>query len=87
MEIQQPIQAEVVAKMNALGRVIDEIMNDTKGTKQWGFALLVFPFAKEIESRMNYLSNAERDDMIVAMKEFISRYEGGYVEMKAGLKQ
>lgn len=79
MEQEQAIQVEVAAKMNAFGRVIEEMLND-KGEKTWGFALLVFRFDVRLESRMNYLSNAERVDMLTAMKEFIARNEGMVVE-------
>lgn len=44
--------------------------------KPFGFALLVFPFGDKPKGRMNYISNAQRADMLIAMKEFIARSEG-----------
>jgi hypothetical protein len=44
--------------------------------KGYGFALLVFRFGAEEKGRMNYISNAERADMVVALKELISILEG-----------
>jgi hypothetical protein len=41
-----------------------------------GFVLLMFT-ANE-PTKANYISNANRDDMITAMKEFIARAEGTY---------
>ena len=81
MEIPEGIQLEVVAQMHALARVIDEVINEKAvSQKDWGFALLVFPFDPAIKSRMNYISNAERPDMLAAMQEFIARNLGTYVE-------
>lgn len=42
----------------------------------WGFALLLFPF-DEGGGRMNYISNAPRDDMMVALRELVAKMEGG----------
>ncbi|HEV7371248.1 hypothetical protein [Arenibaculum sp.] len=59
--------------MQALAKAIDKVV------KPYGFALLVFPFGaadSEGEHRMNYISNARREEMLVAMKEFIAAHEG-----------
>lgn len=75
----QPIQPEYIEVMRALGRAIDETLNDDEGPKTTGFCLLVFPFGQSNnEHRCNYLSNADREDMIATMKEFIARAEGRY---------
>lgn len=71
------------AQMNALGRAIDEIFNGKDvppEKKEWGFALLVFRFGQGDDHRSNYLSNANREDMIATMKEFIARAEGRYID-------
>jgi hypothetical protein len=64
--------------MKVVARTIDEIFNgDKKGpARTVGFCLLVFPFGGEPGQRINYLSNAERRDMITAMKELLARFEG-----------
>lgn len=51
-----------------------------------GFTILLFPFGDihPSDPRINYISNAEREDMITAMKEFIARSEGRYHEPKPG---
>lgn len=42
--------------------------------KPVGFVLLTFNFGDNV--RVNYISNAEREDMIAAMKAFLARAEG-----------
>jgi len=78
---EQPIQPQYRHVMNALAALIDDLLNGqvpTGGTKN-GFALLVFPFGQpNDEHRSNYVSNANRDDMLATMKEFIARSEGRY---------
>lgn len=76
-----PIQDELKEFMNNLGRGIDNLLNGKEckpKKRKWGFALLIFPFGETPNGRMNYLSNSEREDMLVAMKEFIARNEGRY---------
>ena len=43
----------------------------------WGFALLFFPFGAKA-GRMNYISNAQRNDMLAALKELTARFEGRF---------
>jgi hypothetical protein len=76
MSTHGPVQAEYREKMNALAQVIDEFFNGKERPKRVGFAMLIFEFGPEDRGRVNYISNAERKDMLVAMKEFIARAEG-----------
>lgn len=74
-----PIQADLVYAMNALARVIDDELNPNKDTagRKIGFVLMVFPYGEAEGGRCNYISNgAERRDVVVLMKEMISRFEG-----------
>lgn len=64
-----PVEPQHVAAMNAVAKVLSEAF------KPYGFALLVFPMDDD-KGRMNYISNARREDMLVAMKEFIAANEG-----------
>lgn len=68
----QPIVDEHRKAMNDVARLLDGIFAG------YGFTLLVFEFedGEGKQGRMNYISNAERDDMIIAMKEFIANHEG-----------
>jgi hypothetical protein len=53
--------------MNRVGSILGEVFEGR------GFALLVFDFGPD--GMMNYLSNASREDMLVAMREFIATHE------------
>lgn len=44
--------------------------------QRMGFALLIFPFDDGIDGRIDYVSNAARPEMLIAMKEFIANNEG-----------
>jgi hypothetical protein len=55
--------------MNNIARLL------AKAFKGFGFTLLVFDFNALNGGRMNYISNAQRPDMIAAMKEFIAADE------------
>lgn len=70
MQQHQPIQPEVASEMKEVGRLIGGALPDG-----WGFALLTFPLNNP-EGRMNYISNAKREDMLIALKEFIANCEG-----------
>jgi len=62
------LQPDVKKRMNELARAIDtEIPLGT------GFVLLMFDFGEG--GFMNYISNAQRDAMIPALKELISMLE------------
>lgn len=41
-----------------------------------GLALLIFDFNKIEAGQMNWISNAKRADMIVALKEMVAQLEG-----------
>lgn len=73
---EQPIEQQFREQMRAIADVLNEVFNGKlKGhDRTTGFALLVFPFGDT--GRTNYISNAERKDMLNAMKEFIARAEG-----------
>lgn len=72
-----PIQEKYLELMNALAHGIDEVLNGEAGAKNkdTGFVLLVFPFEGH-EGRCNYISNAQRADIVVLLKEQLSRFEG-----------
>lgn len=60
----KPIEPEVEFTMNAVAESLTEIFPGM------GIALLVFSI-KEGDNTMNYISNANREDMITALEEFI----------------
>lgn len=65
--------------MRALADVVDGILNG-KGTprheKQFGFAVLVYPFDQLNRMHINYIGNGKRDDVLTAIKELAARWEG-----------
>lgn len=70
------IEKEFLEVMNILGRSIDHVFNG-KDPKKIGFVLLAFSLGEPTsESRINYISNSNRADVIVALKEFIANFEG-----------
>lgn len=74
-----PVQKKYREDMNKLAATLDKIFNgDLKGAaRKTGFVLLVFPFNDVGEgARANYISNAERADVIVMLKEQLARFEG-----------
>ncbi len=68
-----PIEEEFQEKMRALGIMLEEVFNEP-GKKEIGFCLLVFKFGEPTDtSRMNYIGNSNREDMIKALEEFVGR--------------
>jgi hypothetical protein len=72
-----PIDPKLHGVMNTLARGLDQALNgEARGKdRKNGFVLLVFPF-KGHEGRANYISNADRKDIVTLMKEQIRRFEG-----------
>lgn len=62
--------------MRAMAESLDEVLNGATGPKKNGFVLLVFPFNGPDGQRTNYISNGKREDIIVALKEIVARFEG-----------
>lgn len=80
IEKEQPIEPVLARLMtdigNAIGHALKETVRNTG--EEYGFALLMFGLKGDESSRMNYISNSNREDMLAAMKEFIARAEGRY---------
>jgi hypothetical protein len=67
--------------MQFIANTIDRFLNgDERGKikteRAIGFALLVFPFNAPEGKRVNWVSNAVREDMVVALKEIVARFDG-----------
>jgi len=63
---------EKEAAVQELGRALNELITDIYG-KQMGFALIIFEFYKP--GIGDFISNAEREDMIKALRECAERLE------------
>ena len=64
MTPQEEDDAKVIRDLQAIGRHVEHQL-----PFGWGFVVLAFPFGAD--GRMNYLSNADRADVVRAMYEFI----------------
>ncbi|TCL90328.1 hypothetical protein C8J38_10844 [Rhizobium sp. PP-WC-2G-219] len=62
--------------MQSMASALDEVLNEKDKPKKNGFVLLVFPFDCPEGQRLNYVSNGERQDIVVALKEIVARFEG-----------
>lgn len=73
-----PIEERHYELMNALAGAIDGIFNGDPPVepKKTGFVLMVFPLGPGDDHRCNYISNAERKDIIIMMKEQLRYFEG-----------
>lgn len=80
MEQEQPIPEELRVSMNAIGKVLQNILyQDLAFSKEkYGFALFIFNFGQGDDHRISYISNAMREDMLATLKEFIAKAEGRY---------
>jgi hypothetical protein len=68
---------EFVEKMREIAKALDETFNgDARGDeKKIGFALMLFPY-NSTDGKCNFISNgANRQDLVVLMKEMILRFE------------
>ena len=72
------IDIEYREMMNKLAAGLDSAFNGQKRGKDrdTGFVLLMFPFNATEGARTNYISNADRRDIVVALKEIVARFEG-----------
>lgn len=62
--------------MQSMAQAIDDILNERGKPKKNGFVLLVFPLDMPEGNRTNYISNSQRADVLVALKEVVARFEG-----------
>ena len=77
-----PVTPELTKLMNGLARVLDDAFNGETRPKRIGFALLTYNFGEDITGtgRVNYIGNGQREDVRVALKELLARWEGRYAE-------
>jgi len=61
--------------MQAIAQGLDKGLNEP-GKKDIGFVVLLFPFNAPEGARTNYVSNCDRKDVLVALKEVVARFEG-----------
>lgn len=77
-----PIDPKFHELMNMLAIGLDRVLNAETKPRPNGFILIVFPFTEAEkahlggEGRANYISNADRKDVVIMLKEQIKRFEG-----------
>ena len=71
----EPISDRYKREMNTLAHVLDEHFNDVEQPKHTCFVLLVTEF-NNMAGRVNYISNGQRKDIVVMLKEVLARFEG-----------
>ena len=62
--------------MHRLAVLLNGILNEDISHPDIGFVLLVFDTNGQQGSLTNYVSNCQRQDMIAALKEVTTRFEG-----------
>ena len=72
--------------MQVAAQTLDDFFNGPQRPRRVGFALFVFPLDMPEGARTNYVANCNRNDMIVAMKEVLARFEGRH-QPAPGIKQ
>ena len=73
MDLKREQQEKVKNKMKEIARMVDNELPEN-----FGFVVLAFPFGENEQNRLQYVANAQREDVINAMKEFIQKTEDNY---------
>ena len=75
-----PIEPEFMQVMNGIAKGLDDVLNPglKRGSRKVGFCLMVFHMGDE--GRCNYVSNADRLDMVTLLREQLARLEGRVAE-------
>lgn len=63
----------IASRMRDIGQRIHSALDESELKGKMGFALLLFDFG--VGGSMFYISDANREDMLKAMKEFIAKQE------------
>ena len=71
-----PIEEAYRVQMNSLATLIDRVFNgELRGKdRKVGFVVMLFEFGDN--GRANYISNADRADVVTLLKEQLARFEG-----------
>ena len=81
-EPQKDVSEKHREQMRALGSTLDQIFNGhpavNGGRKKVGFCLLTYSIGDPASvTKMNFISNSNRQDMVRALTEFIAREKRG----------
>ena len=64
---------DIEEQARSLAHVLDEVLQKRLG-RRTGFALLMFDFEGP---ELTWISNAQREDMLKALRELVARFEAG----------
>lgn len=67
------LQEQVKSKMQGIAKDVESQL-----PQGFGFVILTFPFSENEGNLLMYASNADREDVCKAMKEFIDKTENNY---------
>ena len=71
-----PIEEKYGEVMRVVGSAIDNALNGPAIKKRKvGYVLMVFPF-DDFDGRCNYISNAQREDVITLLREQLAYFSG-----------
>lgn len=70
------IETAVRDQMTALALALDELFNGTAKGKERGVCFVLLTAHFDEESRVNYISNGARPDIVTMLKEVTARFEG-----------
>ena len=73
----EQVEPALRERMNKLATLIDQALNEgaKRGHGRYGFCMMVFPF-DGFDGRCNYISNADRADVVTLLKEQLARFSG-----------
>ena len=75
----RPIEEQYLQEMRNIASTLDKVFNPQFPDRKTGFVLMVFPFGGP-EGRINYISNANRDDVLATLKQQVAAFEGRFHE-------
>jgi hypothetical protein len=67
-DYREPVSDEVKETLRHMGRVVGKAC-----PPGWGFTLLIFTFGEGEGRVLTYISNAEREDVLRVMQEFLRK--------------
>ena len=75
--VKPTIETKHYKQMNELAKMLDETFNGkNKGkNRKYGFMLSVFPFGNIEGGRFNYISNADKKNIVTLLKEMVVKFE------------
>lgn len=72
-----PVQLNKLIRMEKVNREVGALIVEAIEQSGGGYGFCLFMFSWDTESEMTWVSNAQRPDMIKALKEFIAKAEAG----------